>query len=179
MDDMDGLDFFGDMDEIDSLGDLFDFEEWFSKDALMSDAIAAASGAGGILLASAAIPKLSEMILPADMSLENKSRIRSGMGLLVAFIGGRILWRVDKRASAGFVGAVGGLALAQLIGGVANLDVGFAALPEEEALTGLMGNGETEELAQLGAAVAEASRREFAGSTTVTTEHLGYAPHLS
>ena len=135
MDDMDGLDFFGDS-EIDGIGDLFDWDEWFSTEALMSDAIAAGTSAGGILLASAAIPWLSEKILPDTWEAKDKSRVRSAMGVLFAFIGGRALWRVDKRASAGFVGAVGGLAVAQLLASFVDVNVGFAALPEEEALGG-------------------------------------------
>lgn len=185
MDDMDGLDFFGDH-EIDGLGDLFDFEEWFSKDALMSDAIAAATGAGGILAVSAAVPWISEKILPADWDPVMKGRVRSGMGLLAAFIGGRILWQVDKRASAGFVGAVGGMALAQLVASFVDMHIGFAALPEEEALSGpedeLLGlrDGDEEELAALSAAVADNDRRQLSQTaTTVSPEHLGYQPYLS
>lgn len=180
MDDMDGLELF---DEIDGIGDLFDFDEWFSGEALMSDGIAALTGAGGILLASAGIPRIP---LPDAWTPETKSRVRSLAGLVTAYVGGRLLWRLDRRASSAFVGAVGGMAIAQLVGGLANLSVGFAASPEEEALMGaedeLLGQGD-EDMGRLSAAAVEATQRQFAGAGSsvsvgpVGNEFADYQPY--
>ncbi len=108
---------------------------------------AAAAGAGGVLLASVAIPRVPFL---ARLSTPIKGAITALAGLLI----GRLLWAVNRDAAVGVIGSMGGLGIATLVGGLANIPVGlgeFDQEPEEEELLGL-GQPviiEEDELAQL------------------------------
>jgi hypothetical protein len=79
---------------------------------LQEQVIAAGAGAGAILLAAWAMPKLPT---PSTWSEPNQHRLRAGLALVGAGLAARMLWDYNRDAAIAVIGGVGGLALAQLI----------------------------------------------------------------
>ena len=160
-------------DDMMGLGDIMTPE--MAKDHL----IGMFSGAGAIMLASYAMPKLP---MPTTWAPENQSRLRAGIGIATGLVAGRVLFDYNRDASMAVLGGVAGLGLAQLIGSYlgTNPVSGFGMLPEEmelsamsdEALLASYGdNGAMNALASLEATNVQAARGAFSGPT-VTNEQL-------
>lgn len=137
------------------------------------------SGAGALMLASWIVPKIPT---PAAWTPENTVRLKAGIGALLGLVAGRSLYDYNRDASMAVTGAVAGTGLAQFIASYFDaIPVrGFAALPEELALSGAMsdealfasyGGGGMNALAALEATNVQAARGAFAGPT-VTPEAL-------
>jgi hypothetical protein len=176
-DDMSGLEFFGD----DLAAGMPDMDDYFSQEAVVDSATGIGAGAAGVLLTSWVLPMIP---LPDDWEDGTKRTVRSIAGILLAFFGGRTLARVwNSQAGSGFEGAVGGLALANLVASLTGTDLtlGDAADdelsgPEDEML------GVDSSMAALQSAVTETDRRQLAAAVT-QSETLqmaeAYNPYMS
>lgn len=152
-DDMMGLSLYDDMGAFMSPAQL--------KESLMS------AGAGGIgILATSAV--LSRVPLADWLSSDTEaanpvtvSRIKNVIALGVGVLGGKLMYDRNREAALGFMGGVGGLAMAQLLASFAGVDdAGAPRLTTSLAGGGLSGA----DLAALEAAVATNSPSWRAGA---------------
>lgn len=100
-----------DLASIDSLADDYtffpDLGAFLTPDMLMEHGVAAAAGAGGILIANNVFDRIEYF---AD-----KPGYRAAAELLVGIAGGRALYNYNRPAAFGLIGGVSGLALASLV----------------------------------------------------------------
>jgi len=117
-----------DMDDFASIGALADDYTFFpdlgaflTPDMLMEHGVAAAAGAGGILIANNVFDRVEYF---AD-----KPGYRAAAELLLGIAGGRALYNYNRPAAFGLIGGVSGLALASLV----QMGLDRAMAPSEEA----------------------------------------------
>lgn len=171
-----------------------------SPDMLKDSMIAAGAGAGAIMLASWAVPKIPA---PASWTADNQHRFRAGIGILAGVAVGRGLWHYNRDAAMAAIGGVAGIGLAQLIdsflGGQVLKGTPLGAMPDEEslnandaALLSAYENGNMGALAALESTNINSAAPAFSGLSdpTITREALmgtgvqmetlgGYQPYLS
>lgn len=87
--------------------EFFGLDQFITKDQLQSTGLALAAGAGGILAVMNVMDRIDYF---AD-----KPKGRALAEMLIAAVGGRMLWEVNRDAAMGFAGGVGGYSLASLI----------------------------------------------------------------
>lgn len=128
---MSGLQMYGD-----------DLGAFMSGEDVKESLMAVGAGAVGVLATGYVLG-----MLPADMVADpvNNSRLKSTIALAVGVLGGRAIYNYNRDMGMAFVGAVGGNALAALIGSWA---------PETFPSTALAGGIADADLAALGATVA-------------------------
>lgn len=104
-------DYMDDLASIDSLADDYtffpDLGAFLTPDMLMEHGVAAAAGAGGILITNNVFDRIEYF---AD-----KPGYRAAAELLVGIAGGRALYNYNRPAAFGLIGGVSGLALASLV----------------------------------------------------------------
>lgn len=187
-DDLSGLEYssFGDLDAI------------FDMEILKELGLAEVSGAAAILLTTLGAQKLASMPFMTTMAPQTRSRVMSGVAILVGTGVGRALYQYNRDAAMGVAGGVAGLGLANLIGSFFSsnpLGAPLGQLPEDYALSDdgtLLSNYDYESLNGLAEAGVEASAPAFRGlqGPTVTPEALqgaivqqetlgAYMPYLS
>lgn len=139
-DDMMGLAMYGD-----GMGAYFSGQQL--KEFLMT------GGAGGVgILATSAV--LQRIPFPADWQPSTTSRVKNLLALGVGVLGGRMMYDRNREAALGFMGGVGGLAIAQLL----------QSFAPDTLSTSLSGGGlSSADLAALEAAVATNSPSWRAG----------------
>lgn len=109
-------------------GDLFDgMADWFDLNDILDTGIATLSGAAGILLSSAAMPRVPWV-------KDTAARMAWSTALL-GLVGGFLLSKLHKGAGNGFAAGTAGLGIAHLVGGLADMNVGleFKSLPTSMA----------------------------------------------
>jgi hypothetical protein len=114
-----------DLASIDALADDYtffpDLGAFLTPDMLMEHGVAAAAGAGGILIANNVFDRVE--------FFADKPGYRAAAELLLGIAGGRALYNYNKPAAFGLIGGVSGLALASLV--QMGLDRAMAAVSEE------------------------------------------------
>ena len=114
-----------DLASIDALADDYtffpDLGAFLTPDMLMEHGVAAAAGAGGILIANNVFDRFE--------FFADKPGYRAAAELLLGIAGGRALYNYNKPAAFGLIGGVSGLALASLV--QMGLDRAMAAVSEE------------------------------------------------
>ena len=174
-------------DDMSDMGLYDDMGAFMSPAMLQEQTMAAGAGAGAILLAAWAMPKLST-VWPAAWTEPNKHRANAAFALIGAGLGARMMWDYNRDAAIAILGGVGGLALAQLIDSYvdANLLGGgypLGQMPDSSelsagdlALLGAYNGGNMGALAALEAANVQSSPGAFArgqfADPTVTPEAL-------
>jgi hypothetical protein len=114
-----------DLASIDALADDYtffpDLGAFLTPDMLMEHGVAAAAGAGGILIANNVFDRVE--------FFADKPGYRAAAELLLGIAGGRALYNYNRPAAFGLIGGVSGLALASLV--QMGLDRAMAAASEE------------------------------------------------
>jgi hypothetical protein len=124
---------------------------WLTGSQVKESLMAGLAGGGGILVTSAVLQRLP---FPADWQPSTTSRVKNLLAVAVGVAGGRMLYDRNRDAAMGFMGGVGGLAIAQLL----------ASFAPDTLSTSLSGGGlSSADLAALEAAVATNSPSWRAG----------------
>jgi hypothetical protein len=182
--------------------DMYDMEGFYTGEQVRDSLIAAAAGAGSILLAAWAMP---HMPAPAEWAPENKSRMRAGLTTVAGLLIGRGLWDYNRDAAMAVIGGVAGLGLAQLADSFFPMQIlggtPLGTLPEDielsagdEALLEAYDSDGMSALAALetpGVTTAPGAFSGFAdptvtpealmgfAGTVVQSESLGYSPYMA
>jgi len=175
--------------------DMYDLDGFITPSMIKDSLIAAAAGAGAILLASWATPKVP---VPATVDEKNAHRLRAGVALVGGLAAGRLVWDYNRDAAMAIIGGVAGLGLIQLLDSF--FDMSFinnplGALPEDVSLSGdealLSAYDRSQAMAGLESAGISRSAGAFSDPTgtqealmgfdgaMVQHETLGYQPYLS
>jgi hypothetical protein len=159
--------------------DMYDMGQWITPSMIQESVIAAAAGAGAILLASWATPMLP---VPENMKgTPNASRLRCAVATLGGLLVGRFVWDWNRDAAMAIIGGVGGLGLAQLVDSFFDIEIvgkPLGALPEDvelsegdEALLSAYDYDQAQALAAFGTTGVTSAPGAFA-DPTVTPEAL-------
>jgi hypothetical protein len=176
--------------------DMYDMGQWLTPSMVQESLIAAAAGAGSILLASWVSP-----MLPVPKEWEgtpNQHRLRAAVAAVGGLLVGRLMWDWNRDAAMAVIGGVGGLGLAQLIDSFFKPElVGYplGTLPEDvelsegdEALLSAYDYDQSQALAALGTTGVTSAPSAFADptvtpealmGTVVQQETLGYNPYMA
>jgi len=179
--------------------DMYDMGAWVTPSMIQDSIIAAAAGAGAILLASWSAP-----MLPVPEKLKgtpNASRLRAAVATVGGLLVGRLMWDWNRDAAMAVIGGVGGLGLAQLVDSFFDIEIvgkPLGALPEDvalsegdEALLSAYDYDQAQALAALGTTGITSAPSAFADptvtpealmglhGTVVQGESLGYNPYMA
>ncbi len=192
------------MRDSDMMGlDMYDDLDGFVSPDMIKDAfIAAGAGAGALLLATWATPKLPA---PEAWEATNKSRLRAGTATVGGLLIGRLLWNYNRDIAMAVIGGVAGLGLAQLLDSFFDINLlngtPLGTLPEDiqlsagdEALLDAYDHDQRRALSALETVGVASSAPAFQGfadptvtpealmgfaSPVVQAESLGYNPYMA
>jgi hypothetical protein len=142
-----------------------------------------AGGAGGIgILATSAV--LQRVPFPADWQPSTTSKVKNLLALGVGVIGGRMMYDRNREAALGFMGGVGGLAIAQLLQSFApetlstSLSGGGLSSADLAALESAVATNSPSWRAGAGMSAPSVSERQLASTGTTQEELADYDRYM-